>query len=166
MPSLCYCDTVAGEAGEDKTRQTHLSTGVLDGTGDGTKREGVRDDLVTVLESGRLEEEHEGRSARVEGDAVLVTGVLDDLHLGLADLALLTGVDVVPVKTAGLHELDGRFLSLHRHRVGGLDVPGHVSTVLLSEGCGGVEGRGRPGAGGDSEGLDRVDETKDGKGVR
>lgn len=95
---------------------------MLNGTGDSTEREGIADDLVAVLEAGALEHKHKGRTARVEGDAVLVAGVVGNVLLALGDDAGLGVGDVVAVHTAGLHELNGSLLTSDGDRIGGLDI--------------------------------------------
>ena len=100
----------------------HLSSSVLNSTGDSTECEGIADDLVAMLEAGALEHKHEGRTARVEGDAVLVAGVVGDVLLALGDDAGLGVGDVVAVHPAGLHELNGSLLTSDGDRIGGLDI--------------------------------------------
>ena len=36
----------------------YLSSGMLNGTGDGTEREGIADDLIAMLEASTLEHKH------------------------------------------------------------------------------------------------------------
>jgi len=109
-----------------------LSTGVFDGARDGTEREGIANNLTTGLETGRLEQKHEGRTARVEADTVLVTSVLRDGQLGLTDGAFLGFLDVVAIETTAFHKVQSSLLTFDRDRVGGLNVTGDVGAVLQS----------------------------------
>lgn len=114
----------------------HLSSGMLNGTGDSTEREGIADDLVAMLEAGALEHKHEGRTARVEGDAVLVAGVVGDVLLALGDDAGLGVGDVVAVHPAGLHELNGSLLTSNGDWIRGLDITldGGTGRAVLGRG--------------------------------
>ena len=105
-----------------KKKSAHLSSGMLNSTGDGTEREGIADDLVAVLKAGTLEHKHEGRTARVEGDAVLVASVVGHVLLAQGNDAGLGVGDVVAVHPACLHELDGSLLPGNGDGIGGLDI--------------------------------------------
>ena len=100
----------------------HLSSSMLNSTGDGTECEGITDDLVAVLKAGALEHKHEGRTARVEGDAVLVASVVGHVLLALGNDAGLSIGDVVAVHPACLHELDGGLLPGNGDGIGSLDI--------------------------------------------
>lgn len=109
-----------------------LSTGVLNGTGNSAKGEGVTEDLATGLESSGLHHEHDSGSARVEGDTVLVPGVVSDSLLALTHGGLFGLVDVVTVETTGFHNVQSGLLTFDGDRIGSLDVTGDISTVLES----------------------------------
>mmetsp|Transcript_63037 Transcript_63037/g.153584 ORF Transcript_63037/g.153584 Transcript_63037/m.153584 type:complete len:237 (-) Transcript_63037:146-856(-) len=102
-----------------------LSVGMFDSRRDGTEREGIGQDLSSRLESGCLEQEHQGRTARVKTDAVLESCVVTDLLLAHRDDGLLSRGDVVTVQTTSLHEFQGFLLTFLWDRVRCLDITGN-----------------------------------------
>ena len=115
---------------------------MLNSTGDGTECEGVTDDLVAVLKAGALEHKHEGRTARVEGDAVLVASVVGHVLLALGNDAGLGVGDVVAVHPACLHKLDGGLLPGNGDGIGGLDITLDGGTSGAVKVCARARGKG------------------------
>mmetsp|Transcript_27801 Transcript_27801/g.75627 ORF Transcript_27801/g.75627 Transcript_27801/m.75627 type:complete len:224 (+) Transcript_27801:2112-2783(+) len=99
-----------------------LSVRMLNGRRNGSECESVRQHLASWFQSGRLEQQHQGGSTRVESDAVLESGVITDLLLAERHSRLFTRADIVSVKTSGLHKFKGGLLSFYGNGIWGLDI--------------------------------------------
>lgn len=98
-----------------------------------TECESIADDLASRGEVGCLQEKHKSGTARVQCDTVLVASVGNNIQFTLADDTLLAGIDVVAIKTTGLHQFDGQFLAFFWHRIRRLDIPCDIGTVSSFE---------------------------------
>jgi hypothetical protein len=107
-----------------------LSVGMLNSTGDGAEGKRIAQDFATGLKTSGLQQKHKGGPTRVEGDTVFESSVVTDFLLAHTDNTLLTSGDIVTVETAGLHEFKSFLLTFLRNGVGGLNIVGHISSVL------------------------------------
>mmetsp|Transcript_22635 Transcript_22635/g.34818 ORF Transcript_22635/g.34818 Transcript_22635/m.34818 type:complete len:313 (-) Transcript_22635:161-1099(-) len=111
-----------------------LSSGVLNCRRHSTESEGVGHDLITRLESSSLHHKHNGRTAGVEGNAVLMSSVINNLLFAEGDNRLVGRWHVVAVHSTRSHEFHSLFDSLLRNSIGCLDVTVDEGTLDVGGG--------------------------------